>query len=109
MGGAGRGAGLEAWLDLVWGLAWCEPSHLEVSLPPQMPPAITAVVFTVSIYWEHCVRQDLDIFLGCQDLGAPGFEVAQICYLPNVWLQDLHVSFLGLSFPTSNMGLTLAS
>jgi hypothetical protein len=55
------------------------------------------------------VRQDLDIFLGCQDLGAPGFEVAQICYLPNVWLQDLHVSFLGLSFPTSNMGLTLAS
>lgn len=91
-------ATLETWLDSVWGLAWCVPSHPEAVLPPQVPPATAAAVFTVSTYWEFCVKLNLDILLGCQDMGAPGFEVAQICYLLGVWLIDLHVTSLGLGF-----------
>lgn len=41
---------------------------------------------------------NLDILLVCWDLGAPGFEVAQICYLLGMWLIDLHVTSLGLEF-----------
>lgn len=102
----GNLAGLSSGLGLV--CAFLSGSHPSSASATCHCCATAAVVFTVSIYWEHCVRLDPDILLRGQDLGAPGFESAQICY--RVCGLKIFMSPLWASVsPACNMGLTLAS
>lgn len=102
----GNLAGLSSGLGLV--CAFLPGSHPSSPSTTCYCFATAAEVFTVSIYWEHCVRLDPDILLRGQDLGPPGFASAQICY--RVCGLKIFMSPLWASVsPTCNMGLTLAS
>lgn len=60
-------------------------STLHPVLPPQMLPV------SCGLGCQHHARPDLDILLVCQDVEAPGFEVAQDC----VRFKDLHCHLAG--------------